>query len=166
MRLSIPVLIVVLSGCFTGGCFGNTTYTGMRYPPIARASEVEERAKLPSDHRVIGRAMARCKTYDRAEELDEIMFSDGLCTKRDLQQRLREVAAEVGGDLLVDRDCDAETSTIKRKKTKNGREKEVTIKRTDFACSADVARPINACRKVCTVAKARGKSSTAASPQP
>lgn len=97
-----------LAGCGTLGCAaGGVHYSGRTQPMQQLASQVRELSQLPAGARVLGRAEARCRLAEPGA-LRDAPLSGLLCSEPLLRAALRKKAAEVGGDLLAEVECESD----------------------------------------------------------
>lgn len=113
------ILLVAVAGCGTRG----VRFDGRSEPAISRADDIRELDSLPEGYTSIGEVRASCE-LEQKEQPTDALLSDVVCGKSRLLAAIRERAAEVGGELLVDRQCRSHGSDS------------LTI-----TCSAEVARP-------------------------
>lgn len=113
------LILVAVAGCGTRG----VRFDGRSEPAISRADDIRELETLPEGYTRLGEVRASCER-DQTVQPTDALLSDVDCTKSRLLAALRERAAEVGGELLVDRQCRSHGNDS------------LTI-----TCSAEVARP-------------------------
>jgi hypothetical protein len=115
----LVALLLVSTGCGTRG----VRFEGDREPAIARAGDIRELESLPEGYTRLGEVRASCE-LDQKEQPEDALLSDVVCSQSRILAAIRERAAEVGGELLIGRQCRShgdDTLTI--------------------TCSAEVARP-------------------------
>jgi hypothetical protein len=120
LRPVLVVALVMVAGCGTRG----VRFDGRSEPAISRSSDIRELETLPEGYSRLGEVRASCELQQKEQPTDALL-SDVDCSKSRLMAALRERAAEVGGELLIDQQCRS-----------HGSGDTLTI-----TCGADVARP-------------------------
>ena len=124
--VSFIAVVGLLPACATQGVL----FDGHAEPRIARPAELGEVETLPAGYDRIGRLRASCTLVEGAHPGDGAKLVDVDCTESRLMAALRERAAEVGAELLVDRRCRSRIAS-----------QSDTSSELDISCDADVARP-------------------------
>jgi hypothetical protein len=107
-----------------GGAREPARFSGSRAEPRVTPGAIGEIGYVPRGYKELGRVRSNCEEVGQGGHIDHAWLSDVACSEELLTAALRLKAAEVGGELLVDRRCSADSDD----------------ERTRRMCSARVAR--------------------------
>jgi hypothetical protein len=101
----VSMLLGVAGAACGSGLRSAASYSGQRDEPVVEPVEVRESAALPAGYRVLGRVSSGCDLVRDPADYDGAWLSDVDCSSVRVETALRAAAAEVGGEMLVARDC-------------------------------------------------------------
>lgn len=94
--------LLASAGCASGAI----SYRGQSQTPTLTASQLQERATAPENHRLLGEVAASCRRVEVAEGFEAVSWSDLGCSPELLRRAIAQKAAAQGATMLVDSECD------------------------------------------------------------
>ncbi len=122
------LLLLTVAGC-QSSARSAADFDGRLEPPLAEARAIETIATLPAGYERLGRVAAHCQPASVTVRWQGEWLSDVDCSLERLQSVLKERAAAVGGEVLVDLHCGS---------------RPVRSTSSDLVCRADVGRRVAA----------------------
>jgi hypothetical protein len=133
-RITIAVALMILVSC-GGRAAGEPQFSGVTQPFRVPPSEVQDVILLPPGYESIGELSINCRDSTRGDVLGLLDTIDN-CDASRLVDTLKQAASRAGGEVLVGRRCDSDTSNTVGLDHKPARSESIQ-------CRAVVARRID-----------------------